>query len=262
MANTTATWDEIQQIFSGFDIGIMRMYGYVLDDYDSVVANANTLFGELAQGRMPPSPIQPLSQEQLQLFRSWMQNGFPKSAAAADGLDDFIAMSQFLTGFDDTSVSTGPARAVGVNRAIAQKYLDCLNEWAEMSSSGTGSFYANSDPKEFASLLKTWGDGLEEFENLINTDPGLQSAARAVITIWLTASSVSGFGFGQFTQATGYPDARVWDIFETHPMGYSPHAWRDSKDPKKDHQILKETQHDNGTPYWNLIPTQYETVKK
>lgn len=53
-----------------------------LTKFDDVKANASMIYNQIApdQGpiNMPPPPYPPLTKEQRQLFKSWMDEDFPK----------------------------------------------------------------------------------------------------------------------------------------------------------------------------------------
>jgi hypothetical protein len=56
------------------------MWRLDLTSYEAVVANAATIYGRISNpgNPMPPPPFPPLTQEQIQTFNLWMQNGCPQ----------------------------------------------------------------------------------------------------------------------------------------------------------------------------------------
>ncbi len=48
-----------------------------LTDYDAVLGNAKLIHHQISTKSMPPPPFPPLTDEQIQLFESWMSQGCP-----------------------------------------------------------------------------------------------------------------------------------------------------------------------------------------
>jgi hypothetical protein len=75
MAVTFGT--NIRPLFNQFK-GQM-MWRFDLTSYDHVKANAQIIYDRIADpdlfGPMPPPPFDPLSPDQIQLFRLWMDQG-------------------------------------------------------------------------------------------------------------------------------------------------------------------------------------------
>ena len=73
MAITFGT--DIRPLFNQFK-GQM-MWRLDLTNYDHVKANAQIIYDRIADpdSAMPPPPFDPLSSEQIQLFRRWMDQG-------------------------------------------------------------------------------------------------------------------------------------------------------------------------------------------
>ena len=71
---------DILPMFTDVDIEHMSYAGVLLDDYAymSEPANAESVYEQVADGSMPPgdSGEQPWSQEQVQLFKAWMDAGY------------------------------------------------------------------------------------------------------------------------------------------------------------------------------------------
>jgi len=45
--------------------------------YEDVKANASAIYSQISQKLMPPPPYPPLTREQIALFKTWMDTGFP-----------------------------------------------------------------------------------------------------------------------------------------------------------------------------------------
>jgi hypothetical protein len=71
---------EILPLFTSMDIEHMSRAGVSLDDYAymSQPANASSVYETVSTGAMPPrdSCEQPWSQDQVQLFKAWMDGGY------------------------------------------------------------------------------------------------------------------------------------------------------------------------------------------
>lgn len=53
------------------------MWRFDLTNYDTVKTNAGMIMGHIAANLMPPAPMPPLSQQQIDLFAEWMKEGYP-----------------------------------------------------------------------------------------------------------------------------------------------------------------------------------------
>ena len=73
---------DILPLFTSMDIQHMQQQNVPLDDYDymSQPANAGSVYQQVSTGQMPPSwsGEQPWSQEQVALFKEWMDDGYPQ----------------------------------------------------------------------------------------------------------------------------------------------------------------------------------------
>ena len=69
--------NDIMPLFKQFQ-GPM-MWRFNLTNYEAVVANAQTIYTRIssAGSPMPPPPFDPLTQEQIQMFQDWMNQGCP-----------------------------------------------------------------------------------------------------------------------------------------------------------------------------------------
>jgi len=58
------------------------MWRLDLTKFEDVKANASKIYGQIVPNQgtvnMPPPPYPPLTKEQTQLFKSWMDGGFPR----------------------------------------------------------------------------------------------------------------------------------------------------------------------------------------
>ena len=68
---------DIRPLFRDEDIDCMKGMGVDLDDpaWMCVPANAQSVYGAVANGSMPPD--EPWSADRVSLFKSWMDAGFP-----------------------------------------------------------------------------------------------------------------------------------------------------------------------------------------
>jgi hypothetical protein len=68
--------NDIQPLFNQFK-GQM-MWRFDLTDYQHVRANAQIIYERISDpgGPMPPPPFDPLTPEQIQLFRQWIDGGY------------------------------------------------------------------------------------------------------------------------------------------------------------------------------------------
>jgi hypothetical protein len=48
-----------------------------LTRYADVKANAAAIYNQISQNGMPPPPYPPLTTEQIALFKTWMDTGYP-----------------------------------------------------------------------------------------------------------------------------------------------------------------------------------------
>jgi hypothetical protein len=71
---------DIVPLFTSMDIEHMGRVGLSLDDYSSMSepAIASKVYTAVSTGAMPPSDSgeQPWSQDQVQLFKAWMDGGY------------------------------------------------------------------------------------------------------------------------------------------------------------------------------------------
>jgi hypothetical protein len=71
---------DILPLFTSMDIEHMTGMGVSLDDYSymSEPANASGVYKQVSTGSMPPSASgeQPWSQDEVQLFKAWMDGGY------------------------------------------------------------------------------------------------------------------------------------------------------------------------------------------
>jgi hypothetical protein len=67
--------NDIMPLFKQFQ-GPM-MWRLDLTNYDAVKANADTIYNQISTQSMPPPPFPPLRDEQIAMFKVWMDAGFP-----------------------------------------------------------------------------------------------------------------------------------------------------------------------------------------
>jgi len=68
---------DIRPLFRDEDIDCMRSMGIVLDDpaWMCIAANAQSVYGTVANGSMPPD--EPWPADRVSLFKEWMDAGCP-----------------------------------------------------------------------------------------------------------------------------------------------------------------------------------------
>jgi len=68
--------NDIQPLFNQFKA--QMMWRFDLTNYEHVKANATIILGRIdgSNGPMPPPPLDPLTKEQIQTFRDWMNDGY------------------------------------------------------------------------------------------------------------------------------------------------------------------------------------------
>ena len=76
MALSFAT--DIRPLFRAEDIDCMKSMGVDLEDsaWMCVPANAQSVYGTLSEGTMPPD--EPWPADRVSLFKEWMDSGYPK----------------------------------------------------------------------------------------------------------------------------------------------------------------------------------------
>jgi hypothetical protein len=79
-SSSQITWSTIRSYFTSTDVDHMQGQGLDLSQYDQVVKNAPKILEYTASGQMPPpgSGEPRWTQEMLQNFQTWMQNGYPQ----------------------------------------------------------------------------------------------------------------------------------------------------------------------------------------
>jgi hypothetical protein len=211
---TAVTWNEVKRLFHGIDIAYMKMLDYHLDDPVFVARNFKVLLSRLQDGSMPPRPFEPWDRSKLETLEAWKAAGFPLSPTDIEpDLASFIALSEFLTGFDD----------LRDDPLLADEYLQRLRtrppgKEGGVSQASLRALIEGFDPAD-----------PEAFER--DVLPQHEKAARTVILLWYTASFInleSGFTAG--TESTGadqYPSGLVWRAILAHPMGYAAEGYSD-----------------------------------
>jgi hypothetical protein len=76
------TWTNgISQLFSPMDVNHMRFqpkFPVSLDDYEEVKNNADAILDSVSSNSMPLLPEGPWTEERVNLFKQWKDNGFPQ----------------------------------------------------------------------------------------------------------------------------------------------------------------------------------------
>jgi hypothetical protein len=74
----TSFKDDIAPMFAPYRANMM--WRFDITDYDTVSKNAQMIYGRLSGktgNQMPPPPLEPLSQSQIDLFEAWMNECCP-----------------------------------------------------------------------------------------------------------------------------------------------------------------------------------------
>jgi len=210
--------EDIKPLFTQWD-RIKMMFFVDFWDYEQVKANANNIWLSLQLDpdqpntgwsllpgvHVMPEYTGPWPQAQIDLFKAWIDGGCqpgklpPPPPPLSPLLPAFIALSEFLTGFDD----------LNGDQELAQTYFDLLVE-----SVGSANLEA---------LVNKWnglatGDvaALESgVASEIIADATLGPLAQKVIILWYNATID-----GQ-QQKDQYAKGRVWQAIMAHPMGYA-----------------------------------------
>jgi hypothetical protein len=75
---TTVSFDaDIKPLFAQF-LAQMR-WRFDLTNYEDVRINASMIYDKIKEpgSQMPPPPFDPLSPEQIRMFKAWIDQGFP-----------------------------------------------------------------------------------------------------------------------------------------------------------------------------------------
>ncbi|MES2036602.1 hypothetical protein ACO0LG_02575 [Undibacterium sp. Ji42W] len=67
---------DIAPLFNQFRASMM--WRLDLTKYDDVRLNASMVLSQLSQSGMPPPPYPPFTKEQVAMFQTWINEGFPK----------------------------------------------------------------------------------------------------------------------------------------------------------------------------------------
>jgi hypothetical protein len=66
--------NDIMPLFKRFQAPMA--WRFDLTNYDTVKANAQLILGRINGGGMPPPPLTPLTQDQINMFEQWIAGGF------------------------------------------------------------------------------------------------------------------------------------------------------------------------------------------
>lgn len=221
--------DHIAPMFTQYDV-IQMKFMLDLSSYSDVRANAQMILKSVSPSHPNKPPRMPLheepwTQDMLDIFRKWMDTGYMYSATSQDpppqpGLDArltiFIALSEFLTGFDDLSQNPLLAQAYLTrfrNETAEGATLDVLLKELEPYASNPQAFdqQVRSNPSVFIPPAP------------LATEPQLSELARRIIILWYTATirdNKDVYVFGSPTD-NQYVSALMWPAVQAQPMGYS-----------------------------------------
>lgn len=75
----TSFQNDIAPMFAPYRANMM--WRFDITDYETVRNNATLIYARISGtsvgNQMPPSPMEPLSQQDQNLFQQWMNDGFP-----------------------------------------------------------------------------------------------------------------------------------------------------------------------------------------
>lgn len=206
--------EDIKPLFTQYD-RIKMMFFVDFWNYEQVKANAhniwlslqldpaqpNTGWSMLPGVHVMPEYTGPWPQSQIDLFKAWIDGGCQPGELPAPppplspSLPAFIALSEFLTGFDD----------LNNDQELAQTYLNLL-----INSAGAA---------DVETLLSKWSGVAPANETStaqsIMSDATLGPIAQKLIVLWYNASID-----GQ-QQKDQYAKGLVWQAIMAHPMGYA-----------------------------------------
>ena len=245
------TWHTVRRLFSGIDIATMRELGHPLDNYEYVAQNANVLLKRLEDGSMPPPPFGPWEQKKIDTFQEWIDDGFLYKSENDDipkKVDNFIGLSQALTGFDD----------LGEDPELAAKHFNSMRSWTlafsfkpmeappfacvEETRSGTEiPTYGDLDLVLHVLLVK-W-DEIEQASTINGTlDPravkeelekfalekllddsrkDFVGVVKAITRLWYTGSLPTTNPFLQPLSKNQWTEGLMWRAALAHPPGFS-----------------------------------------
>ncbi|HEY0378124.1 MAG TPA: hypothetical protein VGC87_14495 [Pyrinomonadaceae bacterium] len=227
--------DDIAPLFTQYDV-IQMKWKFDLSDYNTVKTYAQSILYAVSPNHPNTTSRMPLYEdpwtpEMIDTFQQWMTAGYPYSATSADPptppapdplVPVFIALSNFLTGFDDLDQNPG----------LAQTYLTRLrNETAY--GAALDALLAELEPN--VSNPQALGQQVLGSTAFFvppvppATEAQLTDLAQRIVILWYTATiatvptdpaeqPVYVFGTPQDNQ---YVSALMWPAAQAHPMGYS-----------------------------------------
>jgi hypothetical protein len=217
--------DDIAPMFTQYDV-IQMKWHFDLSDYNTVKTYAQAILMAVSASHpntvaQMPKYEDPWTQEMMNTFQEWVQEGFRYSAASPDPppapapdplLPVFVAVSEILTGFD----------GLDQNQQLAQTYLTRLRK-----ETANGALLDNvlaqfepgiGNPQQLEPDVLASADLFTQ-----GAQPAPTELAQQIIILWYTATIMNAqnvYVFG--TPADNqYTSALVWPGIKAHPMGYS-----------------------------------------
>lgn len=210
--------EDIKPLFTQWD-RIKMMFFVDLWNYEQVKDNAkniwlslqldpaqpNTGWSLLPGVHVMPEYTGPWPQANIDLFKAWIDGGCqpgtlpPAPPAPSPWLPAFIALSEFLTGFDDLNNDPN----------LAQTYLDLL-----VNSAGSANVEALVNKWNSIATSDIAGREAAVAKGIM-ADAKLGPLAQNLIILWYNATID-----GQ-QQKDQYTKGRVWQAIMAHPMGYA-----------------------------------------
>ena len=221
--------DDIAPMFTQYDV-IQMKWKFDLSDYNTVKTYAQAILYAVSQdhpntkSRMPLYE-DPWTQGMMDTFQQWMNAGYPYSATSPDPpappapdplVPVFIALSNFLTGFDN----------LDQNPELAQTYLTRLRN--ETTDGATlDALLAELEPN--VSNLEALGQQILGSTAVFippvppATEAQLTDLAQRIVILWYTATIQNAQGVYVFgtPEDNQYINALMWPAAQAHPMGYS-----------------------------------------
>ena len=222
-------WNDIKLFFRGVDIAIMRRHApkgrMHLDSAKDVKSNFETIRSAVtaSNNRMPPPPHKGWTQEMIRAYRDWKPDYALTDPALVEKTAPFVALSEFLTGFDNLG-----------DAELANKHLARLEARAAAVDS-MGPENPNAFTREDLDFLIAQFGILEkeQFVSQVMSQDRYARLARVIILLWYTAAFLeNGHPVDSGTpEDNQYIQGLVWQAIQAHPMGYAPEGTRYWQNP-------------------------------
>jgi hypothetical protein len=219
---------DIAPMFTQYDI-IKMKFMFDLANYNDVKANAEAILDSVSYvpPALPRMPLHedPWTQAMIQTFKQWMDAGYLYSATSNEPpplpefeplLPVFIALSEFLTGFDN----------IGQKSRLAQVYLTRLRTETTHGPSLDVLLQELKPyvPDPLALTAQIHSNPLVFIPPVPPaTEAQLSDLACGIIVVWYTSTirdTKGAYIFGT-PQDNQYIEALIWPAVQAEPMAYS-----------------------------------------